>query len=477
VSPTEQSPPKLAAQIARRIESDVVAAGWPVGTVVGSEPALQERYGVSRAVLREAVRIVEHHQVARMRRGRSGGLIVSAPEVTAFAQALAVYLTSVRTTESQVMQARLLLEPTAAGMAAKAITEEGISELRAALSREGPQSSAGSDAVRNGLHVALGRLSGNPAIAVFIEVLNLLSWHRIDEHVAVQPKKPKLYAEAHEAHRRIADAVIAGDTALAETRVAKHLRALATWFENTERRRRKPVLTTTRRLNDTTTDKIAEVSAHQIFEDIVADGLPEGTLLGAEPELLKRYGLSRSAFREAVRLLEYHSVARMQRGRGGGLVVSRPDPRASVEAMALYLEYRGIDYESLRAVRDIFELGCIEIVTTRRDEPEVRRRLTAALQVGPETAPADLEPLSRLFHVEFVALTENPVLVLLQDILMTLSNRHIAGPNTGPGRYNNKAAALDIAKVHGGIAEAILDGDAGLAKHRMRRHLEALTKE
>nr|WP_281173745.1 GntR family transcriptional regulator [Mycobacterium genavense] len=54
--------------MARDIEADIVRRGWPVGESLGSEHAVQQRYGVSRSVLREAVRLVEHHQVARMRR-------------------------------------------------------------------------------------------------------------------------------------------------------------------------------------------------------------------------------------------------------------------------------------------------------------------------------------------------------------------------------------------------------------------------
>lgn len=60
---------KLASILARDIEADIVRRGWAVGESLGSELALQQRFGVSRSVLREAVRLVEHHQVARMRRG------------------------------------------------------------------------------------------------------------------------------------------------------------------------------------------------------------------------------------------------------------------------------------------------------------------------------------------------------------------------------------------------------------------------
>ena len=70
--------PTLASVIARRLEDEIVARGWPVGEVLGSESELLEYFGVSRAVFREAVRVVENTGAARMRRGPGGGLIVSA---------------------------------------------------------------------------------------------------------------------------------------------------------------------------------------------------------------------------------------------------------------------------------------------------------------------------------------------------------------------------------------------------------------
>ncbi len=63
---------KRAARVADRIVEDVIAAGWPVGSIIGSEAELVARYQVSRAVFCEAVRLLEHQQVAQARRGPGG---------------------------------------------------------------------------------------------------------------------------------------------------------------------------------------------------------------------------------------------------------------------------------------------------------------------------------------------------------------------------------------------------------------------
>src|SRR4051795_8268800 len=130
---------KLAARVARRIEADVVARGWPVGTSLGSEPELRARHGVSRAVLREAVRLVEHHQVARMRRGPGGGLFVVSPDAGPAARALVIYLQYAGTGVDALMAARRLLEPLSARLAAERIGEDGVALIRRTLAGGGPE--------------------------------------------------------------------------------------------------------------------------------------------------------------------------------------------------------------------------------------------------------------------------------------------------------------------------------------------------
>ena len=167
-------PDKRASQIARRIEADVIRRGWPVGQSLGSEQALQQRYRVSRSVLREAVRLVEHHQVARMRRGPNGGLLVCEPDAAPATHAIIIYLEYLGTTIGDLLDARLLLEPLAAARAAEQIDEAGIDRLRGVLRAEQdrtPDPAAPSDE----FHAALAEQSKNPVLQLFIDILMRLT--------------------------------------------------------------------------------------------------------------------------------------------------------------------------------------------------------------------------------------------------------------------------------------------------------------
>jgi DNA-binding FadR family transcriptional regulator len=471
---------KLASRVARRVEADIIAAGWPIGHMLGSENDLRERYGISRSVLREAVRLLEHHQVGRMRRGPGGGFFVTALDSGPATRAIVIYLEYLGTTVEDLLYARLLLEPLAAGGAARRAGEDDIDALRQALEEERSREWEPGIEAHNSLHPLLAQLSGNPALRLFIDVLTRFTERYADNLRRISKAElGRTQAGAEEAHGKIVESVIAGDADHASNRMARHVEAVADWLGSHQKSNRfthlnRPQAAASLDLEDA---KLSEVLASRIHEEIAYRGWPIGEVLGSEPDLLARYQVSRAALREAVRILEYHSVASMRRGPGGGLVVTVPDPTASIETMALYLDYQKVSVDDLRAVREAIELGCIDRVVARRNEPEVADRLRAALQVDASTPPADINRLSHVLHTELGELSGNPVLALFLRIVTDLAYRHAVTSHrtaSGPDISDEEAAAA-AGRIHARIVEAILAGDSGLARHRMRRHLEAIT--
>ncbi|MCU1613536.1 MAG: GntR domain protein [Frankiales bacterium] len=464
---------KLAAQVARRIEAEVIRRGWPVGASLGSEPELRERYGVSRSVLREAVRLVEHHQVARMRRGPNGGLFVVEPDAGPAARAMVIYLEFLGTSVEHLLDARRLLEPLAAGLAAQRVTEDGIHRLRRAVDDAVQQAGGPRPDSLESLHVLLGELSANPVLRLFIDVLTrLTNLYGTQASGAPRAVYRQARADAQTRHAEIADAVTAGDVGRAESLLLAYLDEVADWMRNHPRARRftsVPAGTTTARPEPQA--KLAEVVAARLRRDIAAADWPVGSVVGSESELLARYGISRAALREAVRLLEEHSVARMRRGPGGGLVVATPDPRASIDTMALRLEYQGVTGGDLLAVREAIEIGVVSRVTAHYRDPAVRDRLERSIRRVGEGSGED-QIRADHFHTELADLSGNPVLVLFLRILTELWHRHYAREQTEIGPDVQAQAA----SVHHRILEAVTTGDEGLARHRMRRHLAALTE-
>jgi DNA-binding FadR family transcriptional regulator len=465
---------KRAAKIARRIEEDIVRRGWAVGESLGSEAALQQRYGVSRSVLREAVRLVEHHQVARMRRGPNGGLLICEPDAGPATRAVVIYLEYLGTTLGDLLNARLVLEPLAAALAAEHIDEAGIGRLRSVLSAE-EQWRPGLPAPPDEFHIALAEQSKNPVLQLFIDVLT-----RLTKRYARASRTGSAAEAADAAHKMrgahadIVAAVTAGDSARAKTLSERHVERVTAWLAE----HRDPSLRAgpgrKRLTSEAPRGKLAEVLAANIADDIAVSGWHVGSVFGTETALLERYRVSRAALREAVRLLEYHEVARMRRGPGGGLVVARPRAQASIDTIALYLQYRQPTREDLRSVRDAIEIDNVAKVVARRSDPEVAAFLnpdawsSVAAQASDDARNAAVEEFR--FHVSLAHLAGNALLDLFLRIIVELFRRHWS--TTGQAQLTS-SDTMAVENAHQRILEAIGAGDDSLARYRIRRHLDA----
>lgn len=463
---------KLASKIARDLEADIVRRGWATGESLGSEQALQERFGVSRSVLREAIRLVEHHQVARMRRGPNGGLIVCEPDAGPATRAVVIYLEYLGTTLSDLLSARLVLEPLAASLAAERIDEAGIARLRAVLRGE-EHWKPGMPTPRDEFHIALAEQSKNPVLQLFIDVLiRLTTRYALQSRTDTAAEAIEAVDRMHLDHSELVAAVTAGDSARAKTLSERHVEAVTAWLQHhhpgNRSRPRKP-----RPLNiEVPRGKLAEMLAATIGDDIAASGWQVGSVFGTETALLERYRVSRSVFREAVRLLEYHSIAHMRRGPGGGLVIAEPQPQASIDTIALYLQYRDPSREDLRCVRDAIEIDNVAKVVKRCGESEVAAFLDAHRSSFDETPGevSDAAVEEFRFHVGLAQLAGNTLLDLFLRIIVELFRRHWLSTGQAPPTW---ADVLAVHHAHLRIVDAIEAGDESLARYRIRRHLDA----
>jgi DNA-binding FadR family transcriptional regulator len=482
VQPVTDRADKRAPRIARRIEADIVRRGWAVGESLGSELALQQRYGVSRSVLREAVRLVEHHQVARMRRGPNGGLLICEPDAGPATRAVVIYLEYLGTTIADLLNARLVLEPLAASLAAERIDEAGIERLRAVLRAE-KHWEPGQPAPRDEFHIALAEQSKNPVLQLFIDVLMRLTRRYVrDSRTGSASEAIEAIDQMHHDHSELVAAVTAGDSARAKTLSEQHVKAVTAWLQEhrgagrAQQRRRASNVEAPR-------GKLAEVLAATIGDEIAAEGWQVGSVFGTETALLERYRVSRAVFREAVRLLEYHAIAHMRRGPGGGLVVTKPQAQASVDTIALYLQYRKPSREDLRGVRDAIEIDNVAQVTKlvarvveRPTEPDVaafletvgRPRGTAPGEATDDFRQAAVEEYR--FHAGLAQLAGNAVLDLFLRIIVELFRRHWSSTGQALPTWSDVVA---VEHAHSRILEAIADGDDSLARYRIRRHLDA----
>jgi DNA-binding FadR family transcriptional regulator len=457
-TPGSTSPPKFASIVARHIEDDVLAQGLPVGAVVGTETELLARFGVSRAVLREAVRLVEHGGLARMRRGPGGGLVVAAPRRSAVAAAIGIWFSFVGVTIDEILEADVPLLTGACGLAAERIGEAGVARLRSQLSELEGSGSRGAPDV-GGLESTIAELSGNPALALFADALR-------DVGAARLPPAARSGEGGIARYRDIVEAIVAGDTGAAQARMRTALdvaRGRARDIGGRPPRRRTEL--------NGNEGKLGERVAAALRDDIEAAGWPVGDVLGSETVLSDRYGVSRAVLREAVRILEHHGALRTKRGPGGGLVVSRPDGAAVVRSAQIALEFGGVTADDLFEARAILEVATAGLAAERRT-PETAAALRRGLEV--ERVGRNAAVVFHDLHHALADAAGNRPLVLFVDVLAAITLSHVR-----PAQRTDEAVAAlsdDANRAHASIIAAVTAGDAALAQRRMARHLDAAAR-
>lgn len=223
---------KLAEQIAEEVEREIMAKGWPLGEQLGTEVTLAERYGVSRAVMREAVRILEHHMVASPRRGTGGGIMIRSPEMGAVVPVVRLYLDHEGVNPASLLEARSAIELSAVALAAERITDDKRARLEEALAAEAEELKESRQYLHShDLHILLAELSDNPAMRLFVNVLTqLTSEHAQSRFSKVRgAQAAKIGQDIARAHSAIVRAVVKGDAQLAQKRMLSHLEAVTSW--------------------------------------------------------------------------------------------------------------------------------------------------------------------------------------------------------------------------------------------------------
>lgn len=216
------------------------------------------------------------------------------------------------------------------------------------------------------------------------------------------------------------------------------------------------------------TEKVSEVIAREIINDIVQRQLPPGTFLPSEVEMLEQYDVGRASLREALRILEVHGLITIKPGRGGGPIVADASDRHFARMATMFFQLSGATYRDLMAARMIIEPMMTRVVAQRNDEV-VRDALNQALDST--EAALSLEDSAQYvsstteFHSVILSVSGNPILDIFGEALKHIFAERVSGALFPRDRRDA------IAAQHREIADAITTGNADLAEDLMRQHM------
>ena len=118
----------MAEQMAEAVQESILSGDLEGGAALPTEPELAEQFGVSRAVVRDATRILMARGLVEVVHGR--GVFVTQPHNEAFGEALLLALRRVGATAWDVEQFEQTILPEVAALAATSASDEEIAQIR-----------------------------------------------------------------------------------------------------------------------------------------------------------------------------------------------------------------------------------------------------------------------------------------------------------------------------------------------------------
>lgn len=225
---------KVPEVIARQILHDVVSQPMQPGDMLPSEATMLRRFGVGRASLREGLRILEMHGLIRIKPGPRGGPVVTNVTSADYGRTTSLFLHRSAATYRELLEARRAIEPMMARLAAERLTDETAAEIRAALAHGRDAATADADTWSDAsirFHLAVNAASGNHVLDLYACALVIIQRHHIGPAFGAGNRQPTIHV-----HDRIADAILSGDSELAEELTRLHLKKLSEVLETDYRK-------------------------------------------------------------------------------------------------------------------------------------------------------------------------------------------------------------------------------------------------
>jgi DNA-binding FadR family transcriptional regulator len=304
---------KLAHKVVAMLQRVIISEGLHEGASLGTAAEIRARYDVGRWAVREAVGILELRGIARLRRGRGGGVIVTEPDFADLVNLTLLYLYANRSGPREISEVR---RSVLTAIVKKLLDCPPGSIDPQCEGRAGPS---------RGLPRSLAARTGNGALELAVEFV---------ESVREACVSPLAAPDGREDHgRSLWLAISRGDREAALSELDDYLarderRMADAWMGLPEISKQK-----------TGTGKLAYRLALQILRDVVEHPDRSGDLFGSETEIGKRFDANAEIVRQAIRLIEDLGVFAPRLGRLGGIVL-RPPGAASIAALIAHLLFQ-----------------------------------------------------------------------------------------------------------------------------------------
>ncbi|HDZ90718.1 MAG: FadR family transcriptional regulator [Deltaproteobacteria bacterium] len=199
---------KVSDNIISQIRDSILSGLLKPGDRLASEKELMTQFQVSKATMREALRVLEVMGLVEIRKGTAGGAFVAEVDMKTTINSIINFIHFKPISVRDITMLRYLIEPGVARMAALKRSERDISNLRGIIGKGVVEGEA--EVIREiGFHRYLARMTGNTILILLIDFVdNLLSTIKTTLDL-----DPGFYHNVRASHEAILECLIRKDSA------------------------------------------------------------------------------------------------------------------------------------------------------------------------------------------------------------------------------------------------------------------------
>jgi GntR family transcriptional repressor for pyruvate dehydrogenase complex len=197
---------KISDQIIDQIRDAVLSGKLKPGDRLASEKELADQFGVSKATMREALRVLEVMGLIEIRKGLGGGIFTAEVGMRTTIHSIINFLHFQSVSIREITMLRCLIEPAVARIAASKITDKDIHNLKKIV-EEKPSGADNTVSKEIGFHRYLARLAENTLLILIVDFVDNL----LDSIKSKAKLGPDFYRDVRKAHRQILDCIIRKD--------------------------------------------------------------------------------------------------------------------------------------------------------------------------------------------------------------------------------------------------------------------------
>jgi DNA-binding FadR family transcriptional regulator len=212
------------------------------------------------------------------------------------------------------------------------------------------------------------------------------------------------------------------------------------------------------------------------FVDLVEHGeFKPGMKLPAERDLARHLGVSRASLREALTVLQMMGLVETISGQGT-FVCNKP--KISIKN---YLPNAGESPFLILQARKTIEPSIAALAAAQRSEPGLRKLEEILGSIESDHSQTQVlgnafSEGDRRFHLEIARLSENPILINIQEMIYSLMGQELWLALMRHTSFSTPGRWQEAGHEHQGIYEAIRTCDSQAAASRVRAHLNRVEK-